>query len=75
MRWLVRLATRRGGLILDPFGGSGSTAWAAAREGRNCHLIEREPEYQAHIAARITRLVDPAAAPAPGADVAQQSLF
>lgn len=77
MRWLVRMATRRGGLILDPFGGSGSTGWAAAREGRLCHLIEREPEYQAHIAAKISRLADPAGgiAPADPAGGAQISLF
>lgn len=77
MRWLVRMATRRGGLILDPFGGSGSTGWAAAREGRLCHLIEREPEYQAHIAAKISRLADPAGgtASADPAGGGQISLF
>ncbi len=64
MRWLVRLATPRGAKILDPFGGSGSTGWAAAMEGRSCHLIERDPDYAAHIAARIADF-DPAQRSAP----------
>lgn len=33
MRWLVRLLTPPGGLVLDPFTGSGSTGCAAAVEG------------------------------------------
>lgn len=49
MRWLVRLATRPGDLILDPFGGSGATGWAARVEERRAILIERDPDYAAHI--------------------------
>jgi site-specific DNA-methyltransferase (adenine-specific) len=45
MAWLVRLVTPPGGLVLDPFGGSGSTAVACIREGFDCVLIEREAEY------------------------------
>ncbi|MEM8849280.1 MAG: DNA methyltransferase [Pseudomonadota bacterium] len=59
MRWLVRLTTARGGLVLDPFGGSGSTGWAAVTEGRRCHLIERDPDYAAHIRNRLADF-DPA---------------
>ena len=33
MRWLVRLVTPPGGTVLDPFGGSGSTACAAKADG------------------------------------------
>lgn len=33
MRWLIRLITPPGGMVLDPFTGSGSTALAALREG------------------------------------------
>lgn len=33
MRWLIRLVTPQGGLVLDPFMGSGSTGIAAVREG------------------------------------------
>jgi len=45
MRWLVRLVTPPGGLILDPFLGSGTTGCAAVLEGFNFIGIEREPEY------------------------------
>ena len=45
MRWLIRLVTPPGGIILDPFGGSGSTGVAARAEGVRCIRIEREAEY------------------------------
>ncbi|HEX7124163.1 MAG TPA: site-specific DNA-methyltransferase [Thermodesulfobacteriota bacterium] len=51
MLWLVRLVTPPGGLVLDPFAGSGSTGIAALRAGFRCLLIEREPAY-AEIARR-----------------------
>lgn len=45
MRWLVRLITPPGGLVLDPFNGSGTTGIACAYEGRRYLGIEREAEY------------------------------
>lgn len=45
MRWLCRLITPTGGIVLDPFAGSGSTVVAALREGFRCIGIERQPEY------------------------------
>ena len=45
MRWICRLVTPPGGLILDPFLGSGSTAIAAKEEGFRIVGIEREAEY------------------------------
>ncbi len=53
MRWLVRLVTPPGGLILDPFLGSGSTGCAAVLEGFDFIGIEREAEYAAIAEARI----------------------
>ena len=53
MQWLVRLITPPGGVVLDPFAGSGSTGEAAWREGMQCVLIEREAEYQTDIATRL----------------------
>lgn len=53
MRWLVRLVTPPGGLVLDPFAGSGTTGQAAHEEGMRCILVEREEEYQADIQARL----------------------
>lgn len=53
MRWLVRLVTPPGGLVLDPFAGSGSTGCAAALEGVAFAGIEREPDYVEIARARI----------------------
>jgi DNA modification methylase len=43
MRWLVRLVTPPGGLVVDPFAGTGTTGQACALEGFTCLLIERDP--------------------------------
>ena len=56
MRWLVRLVTPKGGLVLDPFAGSGTTGMACMAEGFDCHLIEREAEYAADIRRRIAHV-------------------
>jgi site-specific DNA-methyltransferase (adenine-specific) len=53
MRHLVRLVTPPGGLILDPFLGSGTTAIAAEMEGFRWLGIEKEPEYVAIAEARL----------------------
>jgi DNA modification methylase len=45
MRWLVRLVTPPGGLVLDMFAGSGTTAEAALLEGFQCIAIERDTSY------------------------------
>jgi hypothetical protein len=45
MRWLCRLITPKGGLVLDPFMGSGSTGVACSREGLRFIGIERERQY------------------------------
>lgn len=37
--------SKRGGIILDPFGGSGTTLMAAERTGRKARLLEMEPRY------------------------------
>ena len=53
MRWLIRMVTPPGGVVLDPFGGSGTTAVAAVHEGIDCVIIEREAEYVDIIKARV----------------------
>ena len=45
MQYLVRLVTPPGGLVLDPFAGSGTTGVACVREGMRFVGIEREAEY------------------------------
>jgi site-specific DNA-methyltransferase (adenine-specific) len=61
MRYLCRLVTPPGGIVLDPFTGSGSTGKAAVLEGFRFLGCELSPEYAAIARARI------AAAQGPGA--------
>jgi DNA modification methylase len=51
MRWLVRLIVPPGQVVLDPFVGTGTTAIAAALEGRDYIGIELDPHY-----ARLARV-------------------
>ena len=37
--------SKRGGIVLDAFCGSGSTLIAAQRTGRRCYGLELEPKY------------------------------
>jgi site-specific DNA-methyltransferase (adenine-specific) len=53
MRWLVRLASPHGGLVLDPFCGSGSTGAAAVLEERSFLGIELDATYVQVAQARI----------------------
>lgn len=45
MRWLIRLVTPPGGVVLDPFLGSGTTMIAARLEARHGIGLDRTPEY------------------------------
>ncbi len=53
MEWLIRLVTPPGGVVLDPFLGSGTTGIAAKRLGFDFIGIEREEEYIKIAQARI----------------------
>jgi site-specific DNA-methyltransferase (adenine-specific) len=57
MRYLCRLITPPGGVILDPFMGSGSTGKAAILEGFRFIGIEQEAEYLEIAEARIAHVV------------------
>lgn len=57
MRYLCRLVTPPGGVVLDPFCGSGSTGKAAILEGFNFIGIEREAEYVEIARARVAAAV------------------
>jgi DNA modification methylase len=59
MRYLCRLVTPLGGVVLDPFTGSGSTGKAAVSEGFDFVGIEREAEYVEIARARIAAAVLP----------------
>ena len=45
-----------GGVVLDPFGGSGTTAGVAIKHGRRAVLCELNPEYAAMMPARIAAI-------------------
>jgi len=51
--WLIKLVTREGQIVLDPFLGSGTTAIAAYRSDRKYIGIEREKEYIESANARL----------------------
>ena len=53
MRWLCRLVTPPGGLVLDPFTGSGTTGCAAVLEGFRFLGFELSEEYATIARARI----------------------
>jgi len=53
MAYLIRLVTPKGGTVLDPFMGSGSTGKASVREGMDFIGIEREDEYMEIAKTRI----------------------
>lgn len=50
---LIRLACPPGGIVLDPFGGSGTTGVAARLLGRHAVLVELEEKHCAEAAARL----------------------
>lgn len=72
MRHLCRLVTPPGGVILEPFAGSGTTVEAAMLEGFDVVGIEREAEYLPLIGARVQRALE---ARAREADAAEVRLF
>ena len=41
----IRNSSRPGNVVLDPFGGSGTTLIAAEKSGRLARLIELDPKY------------------------------
>ena len=53
MKYLCRFVTPKGGVVLDPFMGSGSTGMAAKDEGFDFIGIEKEQEYFEIAEARI----------------------
>jgi DNA modification methylase len=52
----IKVLTRRGDIVLEPFGGSGSSAVAAWKLGRRFFLMEKSPIYTAVILKRLERV-------------------
>ncbi len=62
--WMINLVSRKGGVIIDPFMGSGTSAVAAKKLGRDYVGFEINPEYIKIAEARLGRLYTEA----PGVD-------
>ena len=54
----IKVLTKRGDLIVEPFGGSGSTMIAATKMKRRCFLMEKSPIYAEVIRHRWEKLTD-----------------
>ena len=52
----LKVLTKRGDLVIEPFGGSGSTLIAAEKLGRRCYLVEKSPVYAEVIRNRWQKL-------------------
>ena len=54
----ILAGSREGDTVLDPFGGSGTTAGVALEHGRKAILCELNPEYAALVPERINSITD-----------------
>lgn len=52
----IKVLTKRGDLIIEPFGGSGSTLIAATKMKRHCYIMEKSPVYAEVIKKRWEKL-------------------
>jgi len=52
----IKVLTRRGDLVVEPFGGSGSTLIASTKMHRRCYLMEKSPVYAEVIKKRWEKL-------------------
>ena len=58
MSWLVRLVTPPGGLVLDPFAGSGATLEAAVAEGFHVVGVELDPKHAELCVQRLSKPIE-----------------
>lgn len=76
IRHLIRHITPPGGVVLDPFAGSGTTAVAAELEGFDCIIMEAEPNHINFINQRFqTFNLKPAGHPSDHGDSNLSDLF
>lgn len=52
----IKVLTKQGDLVLEPFGGSGSTLVASIKLGRKCRIMEKSPVYAEVIINRWEKL-------------------
>jgi site-specific DNA-methyltransferase (adenine-specific) len=55
MRYLIKLVTPKGGLVLDPFAGTGTTGEACILEDRQYYLIEQSTDYMKDLEKRLNK--------------------
>ncbi len=74
MEYLCRLTMPpQGGVVLDPFGGSGTTALACKNVGRDCTIVEKDPAYCEIIKARVgVKIVERQEKPGPPVGMRQK---
>lgn len=53
----LKVLTKRGDLVVEPFGGSGSTLITAIKLGRRCYIMEKSPVYAEVIKKRWEKLI------------------
>ena len=53
----IKVLTKRGNLVVEPFGGSGSTAVAAIKLGRRFRMMEKSSVYTEVIRKRLEKLL------------------
>jgi len=75
MRYLCRLVTPPGGIVLDPFTGSGTTGCAATLEGFGFVGIEREAKYAEIARRRVEHWRDVASQDEASIEDVQEKLF
>lgn len=57
LEYLISKSTNKGGTVLDPFGGGGSTLIACEDTGRTCYMMELEEKYCDRIIERYNEYV------------------
>lgn len=67
MEWLVTLTTPPGGLVLDPFAGTGTTLQAARNKGFRAIGVEQDPDYIRLIETRLATAEETLFTPKDGA--------
>ena len=55
--WLIGITTKEGELVLDLFGGSGTTLSAAIKSKRNCYIVEKHSEPYSILKKRIQNVL------------------
>jgi DNA modification methylase len=53
---VIQVSSKEGDIVLDPFGGTGTTAYIAKKLGRNFLTIEKNPRYIPYIEKRLLSL-------------------